>query len=217
MTAKVFNMKAQEVGTVKLNKDVFGAEFKPALIHEVVVAHAANARQGTKSALGRGEVRGGKKKPHRQKGTGRARQGSTVSIHHIGGGVAFAPKPRDFDKKVNREAKRTALRSALSQKLTDGNIIFLKDLDVKETVNKEGKIVKHAKTKEIVAMLEKFKLDRTTLIVMGDNNVAARRAIRNLERTESCLAKLLNVTDVVKFTKIIIVEDAVKVIEEVLA
>jgi large subunit ribosomal protein L4 len=217
VVAKLYDMKAQEVGTVKLVDDIFKTEFKPNLIHDVVVAHNAAARQGTKSTLSRGEVVGGKKKPHAQKKTGNARQGSTVSVHHVGGGVAFAPKPRDFTKKVNRQEKQVALRSALSQKIADGNIVFLNDLKVAETVDKAtGKIVKQAKTKVIVKSLEAFKFDRSVLYVLGKNDLAARRAMGNIPRVESILAKQLNTSDVVKFNKIIICQDAINSIEEVL-
>ena len=127
---KVYNMSASEVGQIELSDDLFAVEYNEALIHEVLVAYNANQRQGTKSALTRSEVRGHAKKPWRQKGTGRARHGSTKGPQWTGGGVVFAPKPRDFSKKVNKQAKRTALLSALSQKLAQNEITVLDKFEV---------------------------------------------------------------------------------------
>ena len=124
-SVKILNIKGEETGSLKLNDAVFGQEYKEALIHQVVVAHLANLRQGTKSTLTRSEVRGHAKKPWRQKGTGRARHGSTKAPQWRGGGIAFAPKPRDFSKKVNKEAKRVAFRSAISTKLAEKELIVL--------------------------------------------------------------------------------------------
>ena len=128
-STKILNILGQECGSIKLNDKVFKQEYNEALIHQVVVAHLANLRQGTKSSLTRSEVRGHAKKPWRQKGTGRARQGSTKAPQWRGGGVAFAPKPRDFSKKVNKEAKRVAFRSAISTKLADKELVVLENLD----------------------------------------------------------------------------------------
>ena len=135
-SVKLFNMNAEEVGSLKLNEDIFGVEYNEPVIHEVIVAMQANERQGTKSTLTRSEVRGHAKKPYKQKHTGNARQGSTKGPHQIGGGVAFAPKPRDFSKKVNKQVKRLALVSALSEKLRQKEITFLDEFKLQEPKTK---------------------------------------------------------------------------------
>ena len=142
-STKILNILGQECDTIKLSDKVFKQEYNEALIHQVVVAHLANLRQGTKSSLSRSEVRGHAKKPWRQKGTGRARQGSTKAPQWRGGGVAFAPKPRDFSKKVNKEAKRVAFRSAISTKLAEKELVVLENIDLKD-----------AKTKSMVEVLK---------------------------------------------------------------
>ena len=146
---KVLNILGEECGKVKLDDKVFGQEYNEALIHQVVVAYLANNRQGTKSTLTRSEVRGHAKKPWRQKGTGRARQGSTKAPQWRGGGVAFAPKPRDFSKKVNKEAKKVAFKSAISQKLANGEIIIVDKIELTA-----------GKTKEVVNMLNNLHLNQ---------------------------------------------------------
>ena len=136
MNVKVLNISGEEVGTLKLSDEVFKQEYNEGLIHQVVVAYLANLRQGTKSTLTRSEVRGHAKKPWRQKHTGRARHGSTKGPQWRGGGVVFAPKPRDFSKKVNKEAKRTAFRSAISTKLKNKEVIVVDNLSLKEAKTK---------------------------------------------------------------------------------
>ena len=202
-STKLLNILGQECGTIKLNDSVFKAEYKEALIHQVVVAHLANLRQGTKSTLSRSEVRGHAKKPWRQKGTGRARQGSTKAPQWRGGGVAFAPKPRDFSKKVNKEAKRVAFRSAISTKLADKELIVLDNLDIKD-----------AKTKTMVEVLNNLKVDRTAVIVTKDANENVLRASGNLQSVEVVNASLLSVYDIVKCDKLVVTADAIKSIEE---
>ena len=135
---KLFDQTAKEIGKISLKKEVFDVEYKPHVIHEVVVAHEAALRQGTQSALTRSEVKGGKKKPFRQKGTGNARQGSIVGPHQTGGGVAFAPKPRDYSKKVNREVKKLALLSALSEKARTKEIFFVDKIALSEAKTKKA-------------------------------------------------------------------------------
>lgn len=157
---KVYNMNGSEVGTMELNDNVFGVEYKESLIHQAVVTRLANERQGTKSTLTRTEVRGGGIKPWRQKGTGRARQGSIRAPQWIKGGVVFAPKSRDFSKKMNVTAKRTALLSALSKKVADGEFIVLDELKVSAP-----------KTKEMAAFRKALKLDKTALVVMDNDDV----------------------------------------------
>jgi len=202
-STKLLNILGQECGTIKLNDEVFNVEYKEALIHQVVVAHLANLRQGTKSALTRTEVRGHAKKPWRQKGTGRARQGSTKAPQWRGGGVAFAPKPRDFSKKVNKEAKRVAFRSAISTKLADKELIILENLDIKD-----------AKTKTMVEVLKNLNVDRTAVIVTKDANENVLRASGNLQSVEVTNADLLSVYDIVKCDKLVVTADAIKSIEE---
>ena len=201
---KLFNMNAQEVGTLELSDALFGAEYNEAVIHQAVVARLANERQGTKSTLTRSEVRGGGAKPWRQKGTGRARQGSIRSPQWIKGGVVFAPKSRDFSKKMNAKAKEVALFSALSQKVRDDQVIFVDEIKVKE-----------AKTKEMVACLKAFNLDKTVLFVMDNNDEAVLRASANIEKVSTIAVEQINAYDVVKNAKIVISKQAVKQIEEV--
>ena len=202
-STKLLNILGQECGTIKLNDKVFKQEYNEALIHQVVVAHLANLRQGTKSTLSRSEVRGHAKKPWRQKGTGRARQGSTKAPQWRGGGVAFAPKPRDFSKKVNKEAKRVAFRSAISTKLADKELVVLENIDIKD-----------AKTKSIVEVLKNLNIDRTAVIVTKDVNENVLRASGNLQSVEVTSSNLLSVYDIVKCDKLVVTADAIKSIEE---
>jgi len=202
-STKLLNILGQECGTIKLNDKVFKQEYNEALIHQVVVAHLANLRQGTKSALTRTEVRGHAKKPWRQKGTGRARQGSTKAPQWRGGGVAFAPKPRDFSKKVNKEAKRVAFRSAISTKLAAKELIVLENLDIKD-----------AKTKTMVEVLKNLGIDRTAVLVTKDVNENVLRASGNLQAVEVTNSDLLSVYDIIKCDKLVVTADAIKSIEE---
>ena len=202
-STKLLNILGEDCGTIKLNDSVFKAEYNEALIHQVVVAHLANLRQGTKSALTRTEVRGHAKKPWRQKGTGRARQGSTKAPQWRGGGVAFAPKPRDFSKKVNKEAKRVAFRSAISTKLADKELIVLENLDIKD-----------AKTKTMIEVLKNLGVERTAVIVTKGANENVLRASGNLQSVEVTSSDLLSVYDIVKCDKLVVTADAIKSIEE---
>lgn len=200
----LYDHKAAEVGKISLSDKVFGCEYNAPLIHEVVVAQRANARQGTKSTLSRGEVKGGAKKPHRQKSTGRARQGSTVGPHQTGGGVAFAPKPRDFSKKVNKAAKRTATLSALSEKARTKEVLFVTDFKLKEGKTKEGQKI-----------LDAFKLDRSTLVVIEGYDAKIKRSLNNIPNVNVCTVKMLNTYDIVSNNRIMMTEKAAKLFEEV--
>ena len=200
---KVYNMNAEEVGSVQLKNEVFGVEYNEALIHEVVVAYNANQRQGNKSTLTRSEVRGHSAKPYRQKGTGRARQGSTKGPQFIGGGVVFAPKPRDFSKKVNKQAKRAALLSALSQKLAQKELTILDKFEIAS-----------AKTKDAQRFLDAFKFNGSVLVVATANTEKELRAIANIENLEAVSAELLNVYEVVANKNVVLTEAAVKYLEE---
>lgn len=201
---KVYNMKAEEVGSLKLKDEVFGAPYNEPLIHEVVVAYNANQRQGNKSTLTRSEVRGHAAKPYRQKGTGRARQGSTKGPQFTGGGVVFAPKPRDYSKKVNKQAKRTALISALSAKLAQKEITILDKFEIAS-----------AKTKDAAAFLDAFKFNGPVLVVSTANTEKELRATSNIEKLDIVNVELLNVYEVVSNKNVVLTKEAVKFLEEV--
>lgn len=203
-SVKLFNMKAAEVGNLDLNDVLFGAEYNESVIHQAVVTRLCNERQGTKSTLTRSEVRGGGAKPWRQKGTGRARQGSIRSPQWVKGGVVFAPKPRDFSKKMNVKAKEVALFSALSQKIRDDEVIFIDDIKVEAP-----------KTKEMAAFLKAFKLDKSVLVVMDNADEAVLRACANIPEITTIPADQINTYDVVKNAKIVISKKAVEQIQEV--
>ena len=206
MKAKVFNMQNAEVSEVELNETVFGAEYNEALIHEVIVAQDANLRQGTKSTLTRSEVRGHAKKPWKQKHTGHARQGSTKGPQFVGGGVVFAPKPRDFSKKVNKFAKRTAFVSALSQKLAQNEVVVLDKFALEQV-----------KTKEVKKFLDAFGFNKTVCLVTANKDEDALRASANIARVNVTTANLLNVSEIVKNKQVVLTLDAVKSIEEAYA
>ena len=201
---KLYDMKANEVGTLELNDALFNTEYNESVIHQAVVQRLANERQGTKSTLTRSEVRGGGAKPWRQKGTGRARQGSIGSPQWVKGGVVFAPKSRDFSKKMNVKAKAVALLSALSQKIRDDEVIFVDEIKVAA-----------AKTKEMAAFLKAFKLEKSVLLVMDNSDEAVLKASANIEAISTIAATQINTYDVVKNAKIVISKQAVQQIEEV--
>ena len=195
---KVYNMKGQAVGDIELG-NLFELEYNEPLIHQAVVTRLANMRQGTKGTLTRSEVRGGGKKPWRQKGTGNARQGSTRAPQWIKGGVVFAPKSRDFSKKMNVTARRTALFSALSKKVTDNEFFVIDELAVSE-----------GKTKEMVAFLNAFNFNKTVLVVLNEHESLVKRAARNLEKVDTITVELINTYDVVKNAVVVIAKDAVE-------
>ena len=200
---KVYNMKGQETGAMELS-DIFAIEYNEALIHQAVVTRLANERQGTKSSLTRSEVRGGGKKPYRQKGTGSARQGSTRAPQWIKGGVVFAPKSRDFSKKMNITAKRVALFSAISKKIADDQLYVIDNI-----------AVENGKTKEMVAFLDAFKFDKTVLMIMGNNDVNVIRAASNIPTLQTISVDTLNTYEVVKNAVVVIAKEAVEKLEEV--
>ena len=202
-SVKILNIKGEETGSLNLNDVVFGQEYKEALIHQVVVAHLANLRQGTKSALTRSEVRGHAKKPWRQKGTGRARHGSTKAPQWRGGGIAFAPKPRDFSKKVNKEAKKVAFRSAISEKLAANELVVVDTIALKD-----------GKTKEMLEILKSLNLDKTAIFVTAGQDEMLLRAASNLQQIDVTTASLLNVYDILDCDKLVVTADAIKSIEE---
>ena len=203
-SVKLYDMKAKEVGTLELADALFNTEYNEAVIHQAVVQRLSNERQGTKSTLTRSEVRGGGAKPWRQKGTGRARQGSIRSPQWIKGGVVFAPKSRDFSKKMNGKAKVVALLSALSQKIRDDEVIFVDQIAAAE-----------AKTKEMANFLKAFQLNKSVLLVMDNSDEAVLRASANIKAISTVSAVQLNTYDVVKNAKIVISKEAVQQIQEV--
>lgn len=201
--SKLYNMNAEEVGTLNLSDNLFAADYNEPLIHEVVVAYNANQRQGTKSTLTRSEVRGHAKKPYRQKHTGRARHGSTKSPEYKGGGVVFAPKPRDFSKKLNKQVKKIAFASAMSEKLRQNEIVFIDEFKLAEP-----------KTKEVVKFLNAFGLNKSVVIVTDEKNADALRSAGNLQNVQIQIAELLSTYDVVANNKVVMTKDAVKSLEE---
>lgn len=203
MNVKVLNISGEEVGTLKLSDEVFKQEYNEGLIHQVVVAYLANLRQGTKSTLTRSEVRGHAKKPWRQKHTGHARQGSTKGPQWRGGGIVFAPKPRDFSKKVNKEAKRTAFKSAISTKLKNQEVIVIDKLNIED-----------AKTKLMANVLKNLKIDKSVVFVTKEKDELVMRASNNLPNVEVTNASVVNIYDIVSNDKVVLTQDAAKYLEE---
>lgn len=206
MQTKVLNLQGQETGKITLSDEVFGAEYNEALIHQAVVCYLSNQRQGTKSTLTRAEVAGGGKKPWRQKGTGRARQGSIRSPQWIHGGVVFAPKPRDFSKKMNKQARRKALLSALSQKIRQNEVVILDNF-----------AFENAKTKEAKAFIDAFKFQGSILVVNDNNDEKIMKATANLASLEVEKADNLNVYEVVATKNVVLTQSAIKSIKEAYA
>ena len=202
-TIKVLNMAGQEVESIKVKDEVFKQEYNEALIHQVVVAYLANQRQGTKSTLTRSEVRGHAKKPWRQKHTGHARQGSTKGPQWRGGGIVFAPKPRDFSKKINKEAKRTAFKSAISTKLKNQEVIVVDNLNLND-----------AKTKLMANVLKNLKIDKSVVFVTKERDELVMRASNNLPNVEVTNASVVNIYDIVSNDKVVLTQDAAKYLEE---
>ena len=200
---KVYNMKGEEVGSCDLSDKVFGADYNEALIHQAVVTYLSNQRQGTKSTLTRTEVRGGGAKPWRQKGTGRARQGSIRAPQWTKGGVVFAPKSRDFSKKMNVTAKRGAFVSAISKKLADGELIVVDELKVSAP-----------KTKEMEAFRKALKLDKRTVVVMDENNTDVILASRNIEKFSTISVGEVNTYEIVANAVVVLTKGSVKKLEE---
>lgn len=199
----VYDITGKAVGEIELSDNIFGQEVNANVLHEVVKAYLANQRQGTQSALTRAEVSCGGIKPWRQKGTGRARQGSTRSPQWRHGGVVFAPKPRDYTIRVNKKVKRLAMKSALSSKVLDTDLIVFNELNLAA-----------AKTKEMVKTLEAVKADKA-LIVLPESNETVERAARNIPGVKTTLVGTLNVYEILKYRKLILTEASVKKIEEV--
>lgn len=204
-TVKLLNMKGEEVGSINLNDDIFAAEINETLMHKAVVTQLANSRQGTQKAKTRAEVRGGGRKPWRQKGTGHARQGSIRAPQWTGGGVVFAPTPRDYSKKMNRKERRAAIISALTSRLNNDQLIVLDDLSMDEI-----------KTKKFAQMLQDLKLDKALFILdKSDENVIL--SARNIEGVKTSSTNSINVYDILKYKNLVLTKEAVAAIEEVFA
>ena len=202
---KVVNMSGSEVGSIELNDSIFAVEVNTHVMHQAVVQYLANKRQGTQSALTRAEVRGGGRKPWRQKGTGRARQGSTRSPQWTGGGVVFAPKPRDYSFKLNKKVKRLALKSALTTKVNDGKFVVVDEINLPEM-----------KTKEMVKVLNNLNVNKS-LVVLEDANEKAVVAARNIPTVKTASVSTINVYDILKYDSVVVTKAAVEKIEEVYA
>ena len=202
MQTKVYNLEGQEVEEIALADEVFGLSYNEALIHQAVVAYLANQRQGTKSTLTRAEVAGGGRKPWRQKGTGRARQGSIRSPQWVHGGVVFAPKPRDFEKKLPAQMKKGAFLSALSTMAQENAMVVVDSMNIEP------------KTKVAVKALEALKVNRKVTVVTEAVNSNALRAFGNLPNVSVTTSDILNTYDLVNSDYIVITKDAVKKIEE---
>ena len=202
---KVFNMSGSEVGSIELNDSIFAVEVNTHVMHQAVVQYLANKRQGTQSALTRAEVRGGGRKPWRQKGTGRARQGSTRSPQWTGGGVVFAPKPRDYSFKLNKKVKRLALKSALTTKVNDGKFVVVDEINLPEM-----------KTKEMVKVLNNLNVNKS-LVILEDANEKAVVAARNIPTVKTASVSTINVYDILKYDSVVVTKAAVEKIEEVYA
>ncbi len=202
----VLDMAGKKVGTIDLSDAIFAIEPNEAVMHDMVVNYLANQRQGTQSALTRSEVSGGGKKPWRQKGTGRARQGSTRAPHWTHGGVAFAPKPRDYRFTVNKKVRRLAMKSALSAKCAAEEIIILDSIAMTEY-----------KTKVVADMLKAVGAEKKVLIVLPEVNNFVIKSAANIEGVKTAQVNTINVYDILNADKLIIVKDAVAKIEEVYA
>lgn len=202
----VYNILGEQVEDIDLKDDIFDIEVNETAMYEMVKNHLANRRRGTQSVKTRTEVRGGGRKPWRQKGTGRARQGSIRAPHWKGGGVTFAPKPRDYSYRVPKKVRKLAIKSALTSKVLNGEIIVLDELNIEEP-----------KTKEMVKILDSIKANKKALIVMDESNENVMKSIRNIPNVEVTIANTLNVYDILKYDSFIITKAAVRKVEEVYA
>ena len=201
----VYNMEGKEVGTIELNDAVFGVEVNEHLVHMAVVAQLANKRQGTQKAKTRSEVSGGGRKPWRQKGTGHARQGSTRSPQWTGGGMVFAPTPRDYSFKMNKKEKRIALLSALSSKVAESKIVVLDEFKLDEI-----------KTKKFVGVMNNLKVENALVVLEGENKNVVLSG-RNIPSVKVTATNEINTYDVLKYTTLVVTKAAVEKLEEVYA
>ena len=202
----VYDIKGKKVSDVELAEAIFGIEPNEAIVHSVLINFLANQRQGTQSTKTRSEVSGGGRKPWRQKGTGRARQGSIRAPQWIKGGIALGPKPRKYTYKVNKKEKRLAIKSVLSSKVIENQLVVIDELPFKEI-----------KTKQMVNALTKNKIEGKTLIMLPEKNEAVQKSARNIEGVKTTLVNTINVYDLLKYNKLVITLDTVKKLEEVYA
>ena len=202
----VYDMQGKKVSDVELNASVFGIEPNEAVVHSVLVNYLANQRQGTQSTKTRAEVSGGGRKPWRQKGTGRARQGSIRAPQWIKGGIALGPKPRSYTYKVNKKEKQLAIKSLLSSKVLENELTVVEKLEMKE-----------AKTKEMVKTLSNLKVEGKTLIIVSDKNENVYLSSRNIEGVKAITLNMINVYDLLHYNKLVLPLDTVKKLEEVYA
>ena len=201
----VLNMEGSEVGTIELSDAVFGVEVNEHLVHQAVLSQLANNRQGTQKAKTRSEVSGGGRKPWRQKGTGHARQGSTRSPQWTGGGVVFAPKPRDYSIKLNKKERRLAIKSALTTKVNESKLIVLDSFELDEL-----------KTKKFVAVMNNLKAEKA-LVVLNEKNDNVIKSANNVPTVKTALTNTINVYDILKYDTLVLTQDAVATIQEVYA
>ncbi len=202
----VYDINGKKVSDVELNEKVFGIEPNETIVHEVLVNYLANQRQGTQSTKTRAEVRGGGRKPWRQKGTGRARQGSIRAPQWIKGGIALGPKPRSYRYTVNKKEKRLAIRSVLSSKVLENKLTVVDKLELAEI-----------KTKSMVNALNNLKLEGKTLVILPEKNLNVQASTRNIEGAKAILANTINVYDLLRYTNLVLTLDTVKKLEEVYA
>lgn len=202
----VYTVAGQEIGELELNESVFGVEINEAVVHQAVVMQLASQRLGTHSTKTRGLVRGGGRKPWKQKGTGRARSGSTRSPIWVGGGITFGPRPRSYAFRMPRKQRRLAIKCALSDKVQSGDFVVLESLDFEQ-----------AKTKSVVKMLSDFSVEKKALIITTDTNENVEKSSRNIPGVKAISTCGLNVYDILNHNKLFITKDAITRIEEVLA
>ncbi len=202
----IVNVTGEKVGDIELLDSIFGIEPNEAVVHAVVKNYLANQRQGTHAARTRSEVRGGGKKPFRQKGTGRARQGTIRAPHYVGGGVAFAKKPRDYSYRLNKKVKRLALKSVLSDKVLNNELIIVDELNFEAP-----------KTKEMVKVLENLGAAKKALIITADRDINVMKSASNIPKVETAMVQGMNVYQILHHTTCIITKEAVQKIQEVYA
>lgn len=200
----VYNVEGTKVGDLELNDEIFGIEPNEDVVHEAIVNFLANQRQGTQSTKTRAEVRGGGIKPWKQKGTGRARQGSIRAPQWIKGGIALGPKPRSYKYTLNKKVKRLALKSVLSSKVLENELIVIDEFKMSEI-----------KTKNMIKVLSNLKIDSKVLVVIPENDINVQKSIKNIPGAKVCLVSTINVYDILKYTKLVITKQAVEKIEEV--
>ena len=202
----MYNVDGKKVGDIDLKEEIFGIEPNQDVVHEAIVNFLANQRQGTQSTKTRTEVRGGGRKPWKQKGTGRARQGSIRAPHWVKGGIAFGPKPRSYKYTLNKKVKRLALKSVFSSKVLENKLVVLDTFNFTEI-----------KTKNMIKVLENLKVNEKVLIVIPENDLNVQKSAKNIPGTKVCLVNTINVYDMVKYSKLIVTKQAIEKIEEVYA